>query len=459
MKKVIINFMLLLAIGVFFSACSKENDQIIPTVEVNEQQLETVTANHKGKTIEALSKEYFAKHQLESQHKDKLIQVTNAFFVKYGQAKEFDNKMPAKIQPIYAYGIEGVAYYEVWFTEDDKTIKGWLLTSTTDKDLPLVNFSLGTPYSSHMLGKTSIDTKVYRFGASYFAREDNSQKVAEYGAFPKVIFNPESTKSQEVNSENGPENETTLELEEGVDYFSIQDYEDLKNNFAQHYFSVKRAQAAREMTASLIAPGASRVAYSYRWTGGSQCYYTQIPANTSSNTTACWAGCNNNAWANLYGWFDRNRGKTRLIPTTSTGETSPLYRNTNARRASVDPVQMYTYTQQGTYCKNGGGWTKTSNAYKGYRYATFKSYGYSYHSYWGNNSTLANIVTEGIANRREPVLVGANSHMYVGYGWAQDPNDTNATWAYCYPGWKTDNSDDLWVWWKDFVVSTRMTVY
>ena len=451
MTKLLWPVVLFLILAFTFSACEKDIEQVVPVKEV------VFTESQEEMTIETLSAKYFDANPDEIQHQAKLIEVTNAFFLTLGATEEFSNKQPAKIQPIYAYGIDGVAYYEVWFTEDNKTIEGWILVSTTEKDLPLVNFSMGKPYSSNMTTNGASNEKIYRFGVSYFAMERDNQKVAEFGAMPKVIFNSLSEKSLEVNSDNGSRNEE-LELEEGVDYFTVDSYESLKKMFPQHYFSDRRTLAARNMKTDLLSPTMQR-SYQYRWVGGQQCYYTQIPANSSSNWTACWAGCNNNAWANVYGWFDRNRGKSRLIPTTSTGETSPIYRTTAARQAVVDPVQMYTYIQQGTYCNNGGGWTSVSNAYKGYRYATSKNYGYSYHSYWGSNSTLANIVTEGIANRGEPVLVGANSHMYVGYGWAQNPSNTDATWAYCYPGWATNNAADVWIWWDDFIVSTRMSVY
>ena len=458
MKKVLLPFMLFFFIGMLFTACQK--DQLEP-------QTSQITSlkNLKGMPIEGLSKAYFQKNPTELKYQAKLIKWTNNFFATLGNSEDFSKKQPCHIQPIYAHGIEGVAYYELWFTEDDRTVKAWVLISTTDKDYPIVNFSLGIPYSSRMLNVANANTKVYRFGPSYFTTEKNGQKIAEYGAMPSFISNANSTLNGkgEVNTTTGLERHAnTAEPVEGEDFYTIDNYETLKQIFPANYYTAQRAQDAKEMTEMLQKQSINRTSYSYRWVNGSRAYFTQIPKNTSPNNTNCWAGCNNNAWANVYAWWDKNKGKANLIPTTSTGETSPLYRTTSARKAVVDPVQMSLYSYNGTYCSGGTGWTSLSNIYKGYQYAYSKGYGYNYRYCWGLNgwsSDLANIVTEGIANRNEEVLVAANSHMYVGYGWAQDPSNTNSTWAYCYPGWSTNDGSNVWIWWKNFSATTRMTVY
>lgn len=454
-----------------FAACKKEiSDQ--DTLSNNPGQTEVSMSGYQGKSIEVLTNEFIKTNPEEKKNASKIIAVTNEFFVINGNNKEFGNKKPCHIQPIYAYGIDGVAYYEVWFTEDDKNVKGWMLISATEKDYPLVNFSQGIPYSSHMLTAKTPNNKIYRFGASFYTMEQNGNKVAAYGSMPKYVMNTSIQKSHggQGDSRIGLVDSFKAEEEvEGVDYFLVNSYETLKSLFPKYYYSNQRAEYAERMTQRLFsASGHSATAktsgyYQYRWVGGQQAYYKQIPAYTGWNQNACWSGCNNNAWTNIYGWWDRNAGKANLIPTTSTGETSPVYRNTTSRQNSIDPAQMSIRSVSGTYCGSGTGWTLWSNTYKGYQYASNKGYGYSYQYYWGNNAgsnvTLANIVTDGIANNYKPVYVGANSHAYVGYGWAQWTDNTDWTLAYCYPGWSENNNDDVWIWWHDFNAAVKIFVY
>jgi len=426
--------------------------------------------DYKSKSLEELVSEYFKEHQEDLGDSSKLVTVANRFLAINSGSEEFGNKKPIKIQPIYAYGIEGVAYYEVWFTEDEKTIKGWILISATDKDYPLVNFSMGIPYSSRILDGDK-NSKVYRFGVSYYALEKNGQKVADYGQIPKYVTNSEIDNGDgavaDSKDPNSVLNSGKVEPKEGVDYFLVEDYAALKELFPKHYFSEKRKNTAKSFETSLFSSNAHKQgrtsAYQYRYTGGSQAYYTQIPANSGFNPFACWSGCNNNAWTNIYGWWDRNASKGALIPTTSTGEVSPLYRNTAARRNSIDPVQMYIRSVSSTYCGSGTGWTLWSNTWKGYQYAPYKGYGYSYQYQWCNsagcNVALANILTDGVANNYKPVYIGANSHAYVGYGWCQWDTNTDWTWAYCYPGWSENNNDDVWIWWHDFNAAVKIFVY
>jgi hypothetical protein len=467
-KKSILNKLLSasIAASLLFASCQKDKIQDRSPVTVQP------SGSFQGRSIEALSKEYFTANPAESANEAKVVSVINEFLLINKTMKEFNGKTPCRIQPIYAYGIDGVAYYEVWFTEDNKTAKGWVLVSATDKDYPLVNFSQGIPYSSHLL-KNDNDgsSKVYRFGVSYYTLEQNGQKTAEYGKMPPYVLISGAFKEfGGKGSSNEPKSNNQVDLREGVDYILIKDYESLKQVFPKNYYSDKRANIAMEMKQRLFplqghgeAVGTQTEDYQYRWVGGQQCYYTQIPAYTGKNIYGCWSGCNNNAWTNIYGWWDRNMGKANLIPTTTTGETSPIYRNTTARQNSIDPVQMYIRSVSYTYCGSGTGWTLWSDTWRGSQYAPYKGYGYSYQYYWCNsagcNVTLANILTDGVANNYRPVYVGANSHAYVGYGWAQWAGNTDWTLAYCYPGWSENNNDDVWIWWHDFNAAVKMFVY
>jgi hypothetical protein len=465
MKNLKLIALLCIIVGAIIS-CKKYNDGPDNSTTNDEVAL----SGDNPKSIEALSDEYFAAHADEKANAEKVVAVTNQFIANNQSAKEFSSRKPVRIQPIYSYGIDGVAYYEVWFTEDGRTVKGWILISATDKDYPLVNFSQGIPYSSRIIKEGDQNAKIFRFGVSYYTKEENGQKVAEYGRMPKYVVNSSiekggSGKGDSKDADTGLKAED-VEAVEGVDYFNVSDYESLKSLHAQYYYSEKRSSMANNMKARLFASDSKAKVtgyYNYRWVSGPRAYYTQIPANSGYNPYACWSGCNNNAWTNLYGWWDKNMGKASLIPTTSTGETSPLYRNTTARRNSVDPVQMYIRGVSGTYCGSGTGWTLWSNTWKGYQYAPYKGYGYSYQYRWCNSAgchvDLANIATDGIANNYRPVYIGANSHAYLGYGWAQWSDNTDWTLVYCYPGWSENDNDDVWIWWHDFNASVKMFVY
>ncbi|PSR52714.1 hypothetical protein AHMF7605_03820 [Adhaeribacter arboris] len=469
---------LLLVVASLTSSCQKEEEitKNPPATKADESTL----LGGKATTIEALCEAYFKAHQEEAPNAEKIISVTKEFFTINHQTKEFKNKKPCRIQPIYAYGIDGVAYYEIWFTENNKTPLGWILISATDKDYPLVNFSQGLPYSSRMLTETNQDNKIYRFGVSYYAMEKNGQKVADYGKMPAFIANAdrELEGSNSGDSKNPDKNarKSSVEAKEGVDYTAVTGYESLKQVYAKNYYSSKRSIAAQEMKRRLFPTNGHGEAvkkqganlrtageYYYRWVPGYSAYYTQIDPGYRYNYFPCWSGCSNNAWTNIYGWWDANRSKSTLIPTTSTGEASPLYRNTYARQDAIDPIQMYIRAISGTYCGDGTGWTLFSDVYKGVYYAPAKGYGYNFSAWWCNspgcNVNLANIVTEGIANNYTPVHIGANSHAYVGLGWAQWSDNTDWTWVYCYPGWREDNLDNVWIGWRDLNSATRLDIY
>ena len=242
-----------------------------------------LSGNYEAKPIETLCKDYFAANKNEPDNSAKIIAVTNEFMLLNKSTKEFSSKNPCHIQPVYAYGIDGIAYYEVWFTENNTTVQGWILISATNKDYPLVNFSQGIPYSLHLVkNDNSLDNKVYRFGVSYYALEKNGQKVADYGKIPPYVLNSDVDKSFSGlgnSNDQQAESNNPVDLVEGVDYFKVSDYESLKQLFPKSYYSAKRADIAKSMEARLFplqghGEGIKRDGYQYRWVSGQQCYYT-----------------------------------------------------------------------------------------------------------------------------------------------------------------------------------------
>ncbi len=476
LKKNIRNVMVISLLILLFVTCKKQDTMVDHSTNGTQQ----VVMSLESKSIEVLCNEYFSKNPAVVNNSKILIGITNEFMGINRNTNEFKGKQTCKIQPIYAHGIDGVAYYEIWFTEDNKTPKGWMLVSVTEKDLPLVNFSQnGLPYSYQVMLDANekqipinAKNKIYRFGVSYFTLEaEDGSRLAEHGKMPGYIpANVSLSGEGSGDSKNGPSNiEDNTNLIEGVHYFSIESYESLKDLYSRYYYNQNRADFAKTMKTKVFPDQGHGVAYTntkdyiYRWVSGQHGYYTQIPAHSGYNTTDCYSGCNNNAWLNIFGWWDLNMSKSNLIPTTSTGETCPLYRNTQPRMDVLDPAQMSLRSLCGTFCSSGGGATLWSNAYKGYKYAQNKGYGYSYSYQWclwsGCSSNLANILTDCIGNNYRPAQIGANSHFYVGYGYAQWADDTDLTWAYCYPGWSTNESDDVWISWNDMYSAVRLFVY
>jgi hypothetical protein len=458
---------LALFVALSFTSCHKKDGKIDP----NDTKTDIVVFNAEGKSIGDLIAAYKKEFSDEACDSSRLAKILTKFKQIIASNDRFTGKAPSHIQPIYAYGIDGVAYYEVWFTGDQKTLQGWVLISATDKDYPIVNYSNGIPYSSRIV-KGEKDEKAYRFGVSYYALEKNGKKVAEYGEFPKYVSNTSIEKSGECKGDSKDstvsKNNSNDNAVAGVDYFVVSDYESLKSLYSKYYFTDKKKEVAKKMESEIFATNANRsgrtdAAYIYRYISGNFGFYTQIAPNSGWNPYSCYAGCNNNAWASIFAWWDLNMSKGALIPTTSTGETCPLYRNTTARRNSVDPVQMYCRSVCGTFCDGTGGATYFSKAYLAYKYPSSKGYGYWYNSWWCNsagcNVNMANILTDGLANNYRPVQIGGNSHFYVGYGYAQWDTNTDWTWAYCYPGWSENHNDDVWVSWHDFNSATELFVY
>ena len=459
-------------IAFFAASCDKQefDTTAVDTTTSNNQTTQS-TLRLEPQSIESLMRTYAQNHKDEKLDSVRMATVYYKFMDIMRSNERFGDKKPCHIQPIYAYGVTGVAYHEIWFAGADKTTaEGWVLLSATDKDYPLVNFSHGTPYSADLLSKAGNTGKIYRFGVSYYALETNGRKIAEHGSMPTSISNSASEKSE---SGTGDSKDPSLEskngkvaLTEGSDYFTIHSYDELKQLFPKYYFSENRKRTASQMNDKFFADNSlnkiSTRAYQYRYIAGSHGFYTQIPGNSGYNPFPCWSGCNNNAWANIYAWWDRNMSKGYLIPTTATGETSPIYRNTYYRQVSSDPVQMYCRSVSNTYCGSGTGWTLWSDCWRGSLYAGSKGYGYTYYYQWCNsggcNINLANIATDGIANNYRPVHIGANSHFYVGYGWSQWDTNTDWTWAYCYPGWAESNKDDVWILWHDWNAAVKLFI-
>jgi hypothetical protein len=398
---------------------------------------------------------------------------------------EFMDKVPFAVQPIYAHGVDGIAYFEVWLTRNGLRTEGWFLLSATDADYPLVNFSHeGTPYSQKVIARANElgeavlpDDRIFRFGVSYFALETaDGRPVADYGEMPSWLPKDEDLSgSGELDSDHDSpgSREDRPQGMEGDHTIPIFDYQDLITQFPPFYFTPKRAELAADMRRRIFPDeghgeaydGGTTAAYIYRYiyNSSNQALYTQIPAFYRYNWGGCWSGCTNNAWASIYGWWDKNMGKGNLIATTIYGETCPTYRNTYDRQDVVDPVEMALYGIDGTFCHDGSGATSYWNVHNGVIFAGQRGYGYSFQYQWcttgGCSTYLANILVDCIGNNARPANVGTSSHSWVGTGLCQWDTNTDWTWVYAYPGWKENHADDIWIWWHDLHNTTSLYVY
>lgn len=471
-KSKLFNF--ILASCLVISSCVKKQQEKTPQLKGNETTVDLAT---QALPIELLVSAYRNQHLDPGLDSSKIVSTFKWFLEVHDAKGKFAGIKPCRIQPIYAYGIDGVAYYEIWFKDSAGAFKGWVMLSASDNDYPMVNYGYGEPHSSSVLKGDSEKGKVYRFGVNYFVLDVNGAKIAEYGEMPSYIINRKSDKSGSLyyDSRNAQNSNIGAEQQpvEGKDYFLIQDYEALKTLFPKYYYDEGRQTDAIAMRKEVNMKASSRKALQNQKTAevfnevnivGDFGHYTQMMANESPNNTNCFSGCNNNAWANIFLWWDLNAGKSNLIPTTSTGNPSPINRATAENRAVVDPIQMYCNSVCGTYCNSGTGYTYYWNSHRGSQYAGTRGYGYTYGANWcllwgGCSASIANNITDGVANNGKPVLVGTYSHMLVACGWKQEIGNTQNTWALCDPGYRDDNAQKDWIYWKDLYYSCKFFVY
>lgn len=384
-------------------------------------------------------------------NEEKITALAKAFWAKHKSIKELQNKDFLKLVPIYAEGADGVAYYELWLTDDNSTPSGWVLLSATNKDYPVPCYSTdGEPYSSHFTAEINDDNKVYRFTSSYYALENNGQKIDEYGAMPTYLILPSAA---------GLNSDGDVTPEEGKHYIRIYDYSTLKENFAVSFYDSSKEDDAKEETERMVNYGKSLAngkttapSYLYGFISGFTGKFEQIPANTSSNTTSCWSGCNNNAWLNIYAYWDYNKGKDLLLPTASNGTASYLHRVFPWYADASDPVQMILYNHNNTKCSNGEGLTTLWDVENGSRYAKDLGYNYSMSYRWqafGYHYLIRNYTVEGIMNWDSPTIFCTSSHAWVAEAFRRDTNTGwNDTELYLYPGWSTTSVDNVWMHWK-----------
>jgi hypothetical protein len=124
--------MLALFVALSITSCKKKDGKFDP----NDTKADVVVFSTEGKSIGDLISKYKKEYSDVSCDSSRLARILEKFLKIVANNDRFTGKAPSHIQPIYAHGIDGVAYYEVWFSTDQKTLQGWALISATEKDYP-----------------------------------------------------------------------------------------------------------------------------------------------------------------------------------------------------------------------------------------------------------------------------------------------------------------------------------
>jgi hypothetical protein len=112
----------LLSMTFMVVSCDKKDETA--DTELN-PKTEQKTFQGEPQSIAALISAYQQAHRNERLDSFRVATVFNKFVDMMGTNKSFEGKKPCHIQPIYAYGVTGVAYHEIWFAKPDKTVEGF----------------------------------------------------------------------------------------------------------------------------------------------------------------------------------------------------------------------------------------------------------------------------------------------------------------------------------------------
>ena len=183
--------------------------------------------------------------------------------------------------------------------------------------------------------------------------------------------------------------------------------------------------------------------------------YDQIPAHTRVNTSGCWSGCGATAWAMLFGWVDRRAaegnaswvnhwGIYRVNGGLGANAVAPLNQDTG-----VDNMTWEIRGYIGTYCSGSGGATKMSRMIDAINYvkprataaATMSTrYDPTKLCWFGACNAARDLARDQIVYRRSPVVLGADNHYPMAYGYAERSKRS------CFLWWcSTDVSRWFWV--------------
>lgn len=426
------------------------------------------------------------KKTTHEEHSSTVLQNTELFLKMTAHTEAFTNKKPLRVVPLYSHDIEDAAYYEIWFTEDGTSPSGWVTISVTNDDLPFLSFSLnGKPYSQRVLSQleqqeegVKSGQRIYRYNAGYYSCEDAwGNKLADYGTMPGklpllskgvVQFQMEEGMQEDLSGRlRVPERrDLAARPVESLHFRRIDTYDDLKLHSAskscQTLQRKSRVEGIRQQfssaeveTKALPAMAGSET----RQVTGTKTYHTQIAERTGYNLWPGKSGCNNNAWLNIYCWWEINQGKTNLIPNLGAA-SCPTNRDTPAARDIVDPIQIWLGTRCGT---DAGGNTEFWDAWQGIWWAITRGYiptwqtQYSWPEPGGGN--IKSILYSYLWNNKLPVHVGYGNHFGVGVGIMRlGSGQPITTWVELYPGWQTNDNDNFWLWYGDINSVTGIQV-
>ncbi len=394
-----------------------------------------------------------------------IIQYTELFLNVVPTPEKFKRKTVMRIVPLYIPGDPEPAYYEVWFTRDGKTPKGWVTVGITDQEVPVSSYSPdGKPHTQDMIQKIDghDSYKIVRYSPGYYATEDSQGSLlVEYGTMPRTIPKIGKHIVQFVGGESGEQivdtGVSSRTPREDIHFTRVTDYTELRKNmpralaYLQHRSAIKQIRAG--FTSTTITKSMTEGLITSTIIDGTRTYHAQIPTNSGWNPRQYGAsGCNNNAWLNIYCWWSLNKGKRDIIPRLCAG-TCPVNRETQRARDIVDPIQIWLGLRCGT---DPWGNTEFWDAYQGMYWIDFRGYTRqdSHDHSWpepGNGEIHAILEDYLWKEHPLPVHVGYGKHFAVGIGMNKlhiaEPLRSLYAMVRVYPGFALNDSGDEYMWW------------
>ncbi len=387
----------------------------------------------------------------------------------------FERVQVDSVFPIYDMKGEQLVYYEVKYRAPNGQDAGYAILSATEEDLPVVEFAHhGVTHFERFSKEVDGPFRLIRYGSGYIVAEnEKGQLVGEIGFRPQVIPREiweefshieEGEMAQKPGARPVPlkEEPEVPELRIPQEFIREMPYEQWKATIDPRTFVRAEPEdirwhweQVREQYKRAEGPGNPRIAYAssgncaydYYWADGigNMPYILQMSANTSANHTSCASGCGPTAWVNLYSWHRRSFQ-------FATGYDSSRY-NT----AWLDDRTMGVRSYLGTFRLRCNGFTWHYRMRRGISYAesrfnldVYYWWRWSLSTWW--RSSRANWVFEvarEMARYRRPFIVGYYSdwHYAIGYGIAECRTHgwSRHSWAYIYPAWRANNTQDKWI--------------
>jgi hypothetical protein len=384
--------------------------------------------------------------------------VAEKHIASFSTLKGFEKAVVSSMKPVYAVDGKTVQYYEAKISSPGITDNGYVIVSTDQSDLPIVEFAHSGKSNFELLQSKSnaSNFKMIRFSPNYFTAEDaNGKLLAEIGRAPMVIpdqmkkqVKKEGSNTRQVEIFSNPK----IELKESDLEATALEYKKLKSLYKRPAIKASvlethwkrfENEPKKPNEVPVVLRSNTPCAYDYFWADGinQHPYYLQISANTAPNNTSHASGCGPTAWMNLCGWHDRNWTNT-IFP--GDHQTNDSY---------INDMTMRFHDYLGTMWMFGQGFTAPWDMDLGYGcIANHLSQRCSYwyrEDWWNTDEPWVFEVARDSARNKRPFIVGyyQDMHYAIGYGIAECRIHgwRNHSWIYIYPAWDTSGVRDKWI--------------